>query len=307
MDRSEVIRIKGREWQEALAARFGDDLQELVRQLGIKIDSAEEITRLISARQRKASFKLTLTDGRLFKARRFKTPDHFSSVVALSPLIEDLHFSRIVAAHGMASIEQWIGGSPLSAKAVTEGQAHWAGSLLGQLHKITDLPQDLLARAPDVNWYSSKINTHLAALVARGALEPALAEKIFELALECQPASFDVGLTHGDFCADNMVIRDNGEIFVVDNESLGLGALDYDIARCLTRWPMNEALRKAFLEGYQRHRSLQVFASHQEFWAIKALSLTVYVHFNHNRSCEPSLAALEQIADGAGDRSWLDL
>lgn len=297
----------GEKWKETLAAWFGNDLQILVRQLGIEIDSAEEITCLTSARQRKASFKLTLTDGRLFKARRFRTLDRFSSAVALAPFIEDLHFSRIVAAHGMASIEQWIAGSPLSADAVSERQANWAGALLGQLHTITDLPPDLLARAPAGSWYNNKINTHLTALVARGALEPALAEKIFELALERQPATFDVGLIHGDFCADNMVISDNGEIFVVDNESLGLGAFDYDIARCLTRWPMNEALRKAFVEGYQRHRSLQVFSSHLEFWAIKALSLTVYVHFNHNRSCEPSLAALKQIVGGAGDRLWLDL
>ena len=133
-------------WKETQAERIGDDLQVLVQQLGSKISAVEELTRLTSVRQRKASFKLTLKDGRQFKARRFKTIDDWLSVLTLSPLLEDLHFSSIIAAHGLATIEEWIAGSPLAIKDVTERQTQWAGALLGRLHSITEMPAELLAR-----------------------------------------------------------------------------------------------------------------------------------------------------------------
>lgn len=296
--------IMGENWKEALAGRFGDDLEVLVRQLDGEIESAEELTRLTSDRQTKASFKLIFKDGRLFKARRFKTIDDWSSVVALSPLLDELHFSRVIAGYGMATVEEWVAGYPLSMEDVTETQARGAGALLGHLHTITDLPTDLLPRAPDGNWYTDAINTHLAALVEQGVLESVSAQKIYEAAVHDQPARFAVGLIHGDFCADNMIVKEDSEIVVIDNETLRLGALDFDIARCWCRWPMTEPLRRAFAEGYQRYRTLEGIDAHREFWAIKALSQSVFVHVKHKKRCQPALDALKRIGSGARGDLW---
>jgi Ser/Thr protein kinase RdoA (MazF antagonist) len=291
---------------DTLAYWLGDDLESLLRQLGGEIESVEELTRLVSAQQRKASFKLTLKDGRLFKARRFK-PESHSAVIALAPLLDKFNFSRIVATCGKVAIAQWISGTAMGPDSVTDEQAHSAGVLLARVHTITDLPADLLDRVPDVRWYTNKTSRYLAALVDRGALESALAKRIAEIAVARQPDNFEAGLIHGDFCADNMVISDDGEIYVIDNESLALRALDYDVARCWSRWPMAGGLRQAFAEGYERYRSLHAFNAHVEFWAINAFALTAHVHVNHHKPCQPALRALERISRGDMENLWPDL
>jgi len=59
------------EWQSALARHFGYDLDVLLQPYDAEVVYARELTRIVSRRQRKA---VQLADGRLLKARRFKTP-----------------------------------------------------------------------------------------------------------------------------------------------------------------------------------------------------------------------------------------
>jgi len=281
--------------REALARWLGDDLAELMKQIGGELESAEELTVLVSPRQRKASFKLTLLDGRVFKARRMKSSTRWASVVALSPLVENMPFAGVIAAHGMSCIEQWIPGTPLRAESVTPDQARRAGEVLGRLH-TTSLPSpELLKTAPDGSWYRNRLDRHLAALVVRGALGHATARRIFTSAVEHQPATFEIGLIHGDFSADNIVIKDDGEIAVIDNESLRLAALDFDLARCRTRWPMTEVIAGAFVDGYQCYRSPETAGADKTFWEICALALTAYAQTNHNKPAGPVLDELRRL------------
>jgi len=292
------------EWRAALATWFGDDLHDLVKALGGEVQSARELTRLVSARQRKASFRLDFADGRRCKARRFRTAESASAALALAPLLEALPFSRILVARGLVAIEQWIEGVPLRPGDVSVEQARVAGALLGRVHAITGLPADLLAQVPDGNWYADSIDAYLQELVAAGALVTATAARLHEAAMANQPGRLAIGLVHGDFCADNIVVDGEGDLFVVDNESLHLGALDYDLARCWVRWPMSESLRAAFSGGYQSVRGLDDFTLHGTFWAIKALSQSIAVHLRHNRPCEPALEALLRMSCEPGLVAW---
>ena len=294
----------GDDSQLALVSLFGDDLQALLDQLGGEIESALELTRLVSTSPRKASFKLTLRDGRQVKARRHRTADSFSSVVALLPLLEPLPFSRCIAGAGRVTIEQWVEGIPLAVQGVSAARAREAGDLLGRVHTTTDLPGSLLAQLPTGNWYADSIGTHLQELVAAGALSSPQGATLLAMAHASQPASFDTGLIHGDFCADNMVVDGSGRVFVVDNESLQLGALDFDLARCWARWPMSPESRSAFTVGYARHRALDGLAAHARFWAIKALSQSIAVHLRYDRSCHNALDALLMIARDGGGGLW---
>jgi hypothetical protein len=292
------------DWRAALATWFGDDLHELVNVLGGEVQSARELTRLVSARQRKASFRLDFADGRRCKARRFRTAESASSALALSPLLEALPFSRILVARGLVAVEQWIEGIPLQPGDVSVEQAQVAGALLGRVHAITGLPADLLAHVPGGNWHADSIDAHLQELVAAGVLATAAAARLHAAAMANQPGRLAIGLVHGDFCADNIVVDCEGELFVVDNESLHLGALDYDLARCWVRWPMSESLRAAFAGGYRSVRGLEGFTLHATFWAIKALSQSIAVHLRHNKRCEPALEALLRISGERGAVVW---
>ncbi len=291
----------------ATSPSLGADLEYLIAQLGGEIESTHELTRLVSARRCKASFKLILRDGRIFKARRFMNADRFSSALALAPLLENLPFARCIASRGMATVEQWIEGTALDARCMTADLARQAGDLLGRVHTIADLPGASLVQLPGVDRYVDTIATHLQELVGAGVLSGSQARKLEETALACRPESFDTGLIHGDFSADNMVFDGSGRLFVVDNESLQSGALDYDLARCWARWPMSKTLRRAFIAGYGRHRSLEGLAAHDRFWAIVALSQSIAIHRRYDEPCPGALAALERIACGAGSDLWPQL
>jgi len=291
--------------EKSLADCFGSDLQELVSGLGGEIASAQEITRLTSPRQRKAAFKLTFSDGRLFKARLSTSEEKRRRVTSVSALLGGLPLARIVAAQGRTTIEEWIAGVPLHEAEVTQEQVHQAGSLLGLIHTRTTVPAELRVDIPDVAWHMEKITSHLDTIATGYAgVKSGLCENILEIARQNQPATFESGLIHADFCASNMVLTGGGDIVLIDNEDLRVGALDYDLARCWCRWPMTEYQRQAFCEGYQQHRSLDSFMESSQFWVARALVLSMNVHLKHGRAAPALAEALHRLAEGEGVQIW---
>lgn len=284
-----------REW-------LGDDLDMLLQQLGGELESAVELTGTVSSRQRKAVFRVNLKDGRVFKARRFKTLERCRSVIELMPILEEFPFPRIVASSGLSAIEEWIEGTPVQLGDVTAEQARRAGTVLGQLHTVASLPPNLLAQMPDLEWHSSRISAHLAVLVESGGLPSAVASRLQTLAEESRPTTFSAGLVHGDFCADNFVISTDGELCVIDNESLHIDALDYDLARCWSLWPMSRQVRQAFTAGYEYYRSLETVTAYADFWSIRALCKTAHSKVRHHKPCAQAMEALIRV--GKREMPW---
>jgi len=291
--------------KKSLADCFGSDLQELVSGLGGEIASAEEITRLTSPRQRKANFKLTFRDGRLFKARLYRSEEKRRRVTSVLALLDGLPLARIVAAQGRTTIEEWITGVPLDEVDVTQEQVHRAGALLGLLHTRPAVPAEMRVDIPDVDQHLEKITSHLNTIATGYAgVKSGLCENILEIARRNQPVTFKSGLIHADFCAANMVLTGGGDIVLIDNEHLRVGALDYDLARCWCRWPMTEYQRQAFCDGYQQHRSLDSFMESSQFWAARALVLSMNVHIKHGRAAPALAEALHRLAEGEGEQFW---
>ncbi|MDO8863395.1 aminoglycoside phosphotransferase family protein [Haliea sp. E1-2-M8] len=295
------------EWQGALARHFGSDLNLLLQQFGAEVVHAEELTRLVSRRQRKAVFKLKLADGRLLKARRFRTGQEVVLAAALAPLLDGRHYSRVLANLGTSTLEEWRSGTVLAAEAVTTGHARKAGELLGRLHMTTGLPGPEAAPVLMVAEHLGLMQEHLAALLEQGVLASSDAASLLELALGTMPAHFEAGLIHGDFCIENMVVSSSGELVLIDNESMCVGPLDFDIARAWCRWPMTTAARAGFVTGYTQFRGLESFTPHCQFWAIRALLMSVYVHLKHERPCQPAVTALKRLAAGAESGYWASL
>jgi Ser/Thr protein kinase RdoA (MazF antagonist) len=295
------------QWRAALARHFGDDLDVLLKDIDAEVVGAEELTRLVSRRQRKAVFKLELADGRLLKARRYKASQEAVIAAALTRFLDHRHYSRVQAALGTTTLEDWIPGSLLTPEAVTPEQAHRAGELLGQLHRTSGLPGPETSPVPTIEVHTALMEQHLAALVAQGALDESIATRICELAERTKPREFQTGLIHGDFCAENMILGPTGELVLIDNESLCVGALDFDVARAWCRWPMTRANRRAFTAGYTQYRELESFSLHGKFWALRALLMSAYVQLKHERPCQPVLEALQRLGSGAEDGFWASL
>lgn len=291
-------------WQKALARHFGNQLEVLLAPSGGGIVHAEELTRFVSPRQRKAVFRLEMADGRLLKARRFRTAREAAVVLALSPLLDDRHYSRVITGHGTTTLEEWVLGSALVADAVTLAQAGRAGELLGQLHTTRGLPDRESAMVLAMADHLALMQEQVAALLAQQVLSSAAAASALELAGETRPAHFESGLIHGDFCVDNMIVDASGELVLIDNESLCVGPLDFDIARTWCRWPMTDAARRAFIAGYTPFRSLDAFIESRRFWALRALLMSVYVHVKHERPYQPLVAAMLRLCSGAEEGFW---
>jgi len=288
----------------ASASWTDSDLSDLVSGLGGKIACIEEITRLTSERQLKASFKLCLADGRTLKARLYPSEEKRRRVTALLPLLAELPFARVIAARGRATLEEWVEGTPLQAGKVTQAQARQAGELLGFVHAHVDVPEGSDAIVADADWQLDKIKAHLSAIATQMPEASAICEAVGVIAWGSRPAGFDTGLIHADYCAENIVLSDDGNLVVVDNELLRVGALDFDVARCCCRWLMTNHQRRAFFAGYEQHRGLDQFIAHRQFWAIRALALSMDVHLKHGRTNEPVMSALQRIASGDDARIW---
>ena len=288
----------------ASAARIDSDLFELVSDLGGEIACLEEITRLVSPRQVKASFKLRLKDGRTFKARLYPSEEKRRRVHGLLPLIEDLPFARMIAARGRATLEEWVEGDPLHAANVTQAQSGRAGELLGLLHTRSGLPEGADAGDAELHRQMAKIEAHLSAISRVAPEQSGMCETIAGIARGNCPEAIETGLIHADYCAENIIVNDDGIMVVVDNELLRVGALDFDLARCWCRWPMKQSQRRAFISGYERYRQMERFVAHRYFWAIRALALSWNVHLSHGRTNRPVMSALKRIASGDTARIW---
>ncbi|MFU8765843.1 MAG: hypothetical protein ACNA7T_15035, partial [Haliea sp.] len=166
------------EWQAALVRHFGSDLKVLLQQIGGEIVHAEELTRFVSPRQRKAVFKLALADGRLVKARRFKGEHEAVLVAALAPLLDGRYYSRVLAGLGSSTLEDWMPGTLLPAAAVAAAQARQAGELLGRLHTTTGLPGPETAPVLTVAAHVELMHEHIAALVKQGVLTASSAARL---------------------------------------------------------------------------------------------------------------------------------
>lgn len=291
--------------ENTLHAKLGDDLTFLLQDLDSNLVSVEEITRLTSSGQTRGSFKLTLANGTRLKGRLHRSEESRLRASQLLPLLQGLGFPDILAARGRTTLESWVEGTILHAAEVTQNQARRAGALLGTLHStdITPAIQGTSAGSTPEEQLE-KTRRHLARLTASIPQHATLFEKLSSIAGEHKPASLAEGLVHTDFCAENMVVDANGKLVAIDNEGLRIGALDYDIARCWSRWPMSIGLRDAFSEGYQQFRSLSAFRAHELFWAIRAMSMTLSVHIRHGREQPVAIETLGRIAAGHSDDLW---
>jgi aminoglycoside phosphotransferase (APT) family kinase protein len=86
-----------------------------------------------------------------------------------------------------------------------------------------------------------------------------------------RPARAATGVTHNDFCAENIVEDAAGALHVVDNGGLRPGFLDFDLARCRYRWPLTAPSWNTFIIGYRRWRTATTSREAERFWLAAAL------------------------------------
>lgn len=251
--------------------KLGDELLGLVRGIAAPLTDITPLTGVGYPGYTPTAFRLRFADGLVLKGRRCATAEQAALVEHVVQRLCRDHFPAVVARAGAALLTEWIDGRCLEPAAWPADLLTRCGALHATMHNLP-LPADLPARTrnPLAARYA-ELQNKLAHLVAAGVVHSREADVVHDVAAHAMPRSCTVGYVHGDFCAENLVLRPSGDVGVVDNETLGIDAHDFDLGRTWYRWPMRAAQRRAYLNGYRQHRDAGDFLRHFPFWAIGAV------------------------------------
>lgn len=252
---------------------LGPDFAALIRTINSKLVDVVRLTQLPSSDDARGCYRLQFADGRRFKYRRMPSARRAETLHRLLNHLSSPHIPRILARHGTGLLIEYVEGRRLHRRDQHAQFLEWCGGIQGQIHAADAAALCLTSSSP-VSVEASELEGRIDELVRRRSIERAMGDDL--LALATSPSSQlvvegHVGVIHRDFCAENLLLAPSGRIHLVDNESIDVGPLDYDLARTWYRWPMGQQERTAFWEGYGRYRDPESFASSFAYWAVTVL------------------------------------
>ena len=252
--------------------RLGDEAHAALRALGASAVAVRDLSRTAYRSPARVTFAVTLDDGRTVKVRRYTRPARSRRGARLLAALGDRRLPRVLSFRGNVRIEEWIDGASLAPSAARSDLVERAADLLASLHAVRALDGQALLTERATAPLFRRMARQLGSLTSAGLVTPAEREAIWEVAATRAPAAARYGLTHDDFCAENLVETASGELVVIDNEHVRFGFLDYDLARTWYRWPMSEPTWRRFAERYAARRADAVDPARSTFWRIAAVT-----------------------------------
>jgi Ser/Thr protein kinase RdoA (MazF antagonist) len=283
----------------ALEGQLDRSLDPLRSALGAEVLELEPISTLRRPGPARVAYRLATADGRRFKLRVLASPEDAARIERILHALDEPRFSRVLGRCGPVLLEEWIEGQPLSEPPPPATLAE-AGDLLGRVHARRDLDGSALHERESTSSHRERIASDLQTLVELGSLPAPAAQRLVDAAAAGDPGQAVTGLCHLDFCGENMLLDARGGLHVIDNEHLAVGALDYDLQRCLSRWALAPAARAAFLAAYAAHRDPELPAAAAFFWRLRSASLSacLRVRLGLERASVP-IGELARMADEA--------
>lgn len=248
------------------------------------------------------TFLVTTTDGQLLKARRMLLARHASRAQRLAAELSDPRIPTLVGRRGRVTLERWVPGQVLSSLPPKREYIAAAADLLALIHRHPGtlgrpLPQ-LRAVAPAL----AEVDWSLEQARAAGVLAAATARTVRTIVHKRLPARATWGLTHNDLTAANLVLDSRGRVVSIDNERLGWGFLDADVARTWARWPLRDAAVSQFENCYRDRSGRGPDVDARTGWRVAAALASVGRRVVTGGSLERPLARLEAAVTDAGDR-----
>ena len=253
-----------------VATVVGEDVIAALTMLDADPVDGIRITGLPAEHTDRATFRIRLADGRVVKARRFRRAAKAARFARIVGALSHERLRPPLLVSGRVSIEAWVDGTPVSALPRSLERLLQAADVLGSIHAPRSSAGGR-ARSRRTGALLASTRRRIADLGARGALARAEVSALLHAMQRLAPNAAEVGTTHNDFCAENLVEDTRGCLVLVDNEGLRRGFLDYDLARTWYRWPMAEADWQVFTDRYQSWRPCSLDADRVLFWRIAAV------------------------------------
>jgi phosphotransferase family enzyme len=225
-----------------------------------------EITSLRGREGPRRTFCIELAGGERVKGRTHREPAVAERMSRWLPPLAAHGYAALRAAHGNATLEDWLAGDPLDPADIASAER--AGELLGACHAA--LPVEVVpARDARLRGFREEARGWVEAIGAAGHVTAARAQRI---AAELEARSPDAarwGLYHGDFSPENLVV-DASRVRCVDNTTVRPQLLEIDAGFTVNRWPLRGAVRERFLAGYRRRSDAAPFLASEGFWRLAA-------------------------------------
>jgi hypothetical protein len=255
---------------------LGEEEAEALRTLGVAAAEVHDVGVFRSSPRRRRTLRVVTADGTSLKVRYYTRPRKVRTAAALRIGLADDRLPKILLVGRRVVVEEWVDGISLQHLPLSEARLTQAADLLGALHATLAVGHRRLPVSRRVRPLLRRAERHLARLVAAGVVHDAERRLIARSLARFAPEHALAGVTHDDFCAENLVEDRCGRVLAVDNEHMRIGFLAFDLARTWSRWPMPVEAWERFQDRYCSWCG-PVDREMVPFWRVAAVLSSAYV------------------------------
>jgi Ser/Thr protein kinase RdoA (MazF antagonist) len=278
--------------------------------LGIEASPVMPLVAPVAWSHTPRAYLVSTHDGRRVKVRRSRREDLARRAAVLSDRLGDRRVPPPLARAGRFTAELWVEGSPLSSLRLGGGHVDDAADLLASIHRFSGVTRQdqplrpgpprlpMLPRLQRTAPILRRAEAQLVEVTRAARITSLEARHLGKILRNGLPISASWGLTHGDFCGDNLVFRPDGTLASVDNELLGHGFLEYDLARAWYRWPMPRWAGERFEGTYRSTVGVGKPApEEQRAWRVAATLKGFHLRHRRGVSSERGLTLLRLLLE----------
>ncbi len=248
--------------------RFPPGIDRWLTRHGAQVVRCEEISAIRTNRHPKALFRLDLSDGRRIKLRLLGSTRSARRMKQWTRALPQRQFAQVLASCRSAVLEEWIEGESVTDQLAPAMLAK-CGQLLSTIHRFD--PPQISERGNGRLHAFLRTSIDAADQLRRAdALTPDMFRQLTDTMIQQLPSRAYWGLTHRDFCGDNLVIRD-GVPCAIDNETMCRGFIGQDLSKTQCRWRLGNPEWNHFLKGYAMPDLIDSYWTHQRFWQLGVL------------------------------------
>lgn len=216
---------------------------------GLRAVRVKEVSTLRAAALRRSALRIDLESGETVKARRLEDEDTARLLFELRQYLPEA-FVPAFSCRGPVLLERWVDGEVIGHTQPGEAHLREAGRLLTGVHAIPVVAGQPMHQRESTAAWRNEAEQSLAMIVAAGEFDAQEAQRVREMLARLDPGRAPVGLTHVDFCGENMLIDRGHRLRVFDNDRVRIGPLGFDLARARYRWALEPAAWTCFRDAY---------------------------------------------------------